>query len=83
LDFNTILVVMVDGGLVLFFIYALVTLPPLERAEKLVKRDKIGSIRRSVVSRIPLFNVEELRSQHSHEPERVRGNSTHKKRPNE
>jgi hypothetical protein len=74
---------MVDGGLILFFIYALVTLPPLERAEKMVRKDKMGSIRRSVVSRIPMFDVEELRSQHSQESERVRGESTQEKRPHE
>jgi len=81
LDFNTILVVMVDGGLIIFFIYALVTLPPLEKAQKKPRKDERGSIRRSVVSRIPLFNVEELRTQQSHES--VRGDSTQEKRPNE
>jgi hypothetical protein len=81
LDFNTILVVMVDGGLIIFFIYALVTLPPLEKAEKRASKNERGSIRSSVVSRIPLFNVEELRSQRFHES--VGEKWTHKKRPNE
>lgn len=70
MDFNTILVITVDGGLVLFFLYALYTIRSPNLASRGIKKDLEVSAKKPVVTplrgtnkrehEIPKFNSREL-----------------------
>lgn len=59
MDFNTILVITVDGGLVLFFLYALNTIRSPNLAPRGIKKDLEVSAQKLVVTPLRVTNIEE------------------------
>ena len=78
MNFNTILVITVDGGLVLFFLYALYTIRSPNLASREIKKDLEVSAQEPVVTplrgtnkekyEIPKFNSRELFELEQEEP---------------
>jgi hypothetical protein len=94
MDFNTILVITVDGGLVLFFLYALYTIRSPNLASRGIKKDLEVSAQEPVVTplrgtneekyEIPKFDSRELFELEKEEPApREYGLSEYKPEPAE
>jgi len=94
MDFNTILVITVDGGLVLFFLYALYTIRSPNLASRRIKKDLEVPAQEPIVTplrgtnkekyEIPKFNSRELFELEQVEPvPREYGPSDYKPEPTE